>query len=119
MKGICQRAMTLTALAVGAICSGIAQTGAPTPSQSNVTAHVDPPAPSTSAATVNTPPVTAKSEIQPEVAAELLALKTRIEQLEKEVSLARAAQPDSIDAATLDAAKKELTAGMMLRRRPR
>jgi len=112
--------MTLTLLAVGTICSGTAQTGAPNPGQSNLSAHVDPPpAPHSGAATANTPPATAKSEIQPEVAAELLALKTRIEQLEKEVSLARAAQPDSIDAATLDAAKKELTAGMMLRRRPR
>src|SRR5271163_1923847 len=113
MKGICQRAMTLIVLAVGTISLGTAQTGAPNPGQSNLSARVDPPpAPNSGAATVNTPPATAKSEIQPEVAAELLALKIRIEQLEKEVSLARAAQPDSNDAATLDEAKTELTAGM-------
>src|SRR5271155_2658077 len=119
MKGVCQRAMTLIVLAVGTISLGTAQTGAPNPGQSNLSARSDPPpSPNSGAATVNTPPATTKSEIQPEVAAELLALKIRIEQLEKEVSLARAAQPDSNDAATLDAAKKELTAGMVAPPKP-
>jgi hypothetical protein len=124
MKGYSQRFLTLAALAVGMTCSAIAQTGSSKPDppksgQPNLTARVDPPPPPTTAGTAgNTPASAPKSEIQPEVAAQLLALQTRIEQLENEVRLARAAQPDSNDAATLDAARKELTASMATPARP-
>ena len=139
MKVICPEALTLTALAVGMTCFAMAQTGTTqvggTPAgttkisvtqstPSNLTARVDPPPVPAAAtavesaktaaapATANAPAVAPNLGIQPEVAAQLLALQTRIEQLENEVRLARAAQPDSTDAATLEAERKVLTAAI-------
>jgi hypothetical protein len=88
------------------------------PSSTNLTASVDPPA----AATPATPNGGAdathatssadKQELQPTVAQEIEALKSRIDQLENEVKEERArALADSADTAAIKAAEKELVAG--------
>jgi hypothetical protein len=125
MRAIFRNAMTLTALAVGMTCACLAQSATP---DANLTATVDPPAaatpatPTPAAATPATPSggtdatnassTAPKPELQPTVAQELDALKSRIDQLENEVKEEKArALADSADTAAIKAAEKELVAG--------
>src|ERR1039458_380035 len=120
MRAIFRNAMTLTALAVGMTCACLAQSATP---DANLTATVDPlaaatPAPATPATpsggtdATNASSTAPKPELQPTVAQELDALKTRIDQLENEVKEEKArALADSSDTAAIKAAEKELVAG--------
>jgi hypothetical protein len=103
--------MTLAALTASMNCVSPAQTAATAPTQTDLTAKSNPPAtPNT-----NTPQASAatpKPQLQPTVAEEIEALKTRVEQLENEVRAAKAAAlADSSDTAAMKAAEKELLAG--------
>ena len=83
MKSIFRNAMTLTALTVGMTCACIAQSATTQPS---LTARVDPPATSDAGTdATHTSSAAAKPELQPTVAQEIEALKSRIDQLENEV----------------------------------
>jgi hypothetical protein len=115
MRGIFGNAMTLTALAVGMTCVCLAQSATP---DANLTASVDPPAAATPATpgggteATSTSSTAPKPELQPTVAQELEALKSRIDQLENEVKEEKArALADSADTAAIKAAEKELVAG--------
>jgi TolA-binding protein len=110
MKSIFRNAMTLTALTVGMTCACIAQSATTQPS---LTARVDPPATSDAGTdATHTSSAAAKPELQPTVAQEIEALKSRIDQLENEVKEEKArALADSTDTAALKAAEKELVAG--------
>jgi TolA-binding protein len=115
MRRLLRNAMTLSAFTVGMTCACMAQSATTQPVQS---ASVDPPAsPATgtpAAATDATHPASnaAQPELQPTVAQELDALKSRIDQLENEVKEEKArALADSSDTAAMKAAEKELVAG--------
>src|SRR5580704_8293953 len=109
MRQLFRHALTLTTLTVGMTCACMAQSATTQPAQ---TASVDPPT-SPAAATDATHPVpsAAQPELQPTVAQEIEALKSRIEQLESEVKEEKArALADSADTAALKAAEKDLIA---------
>jgi hypothetical protein len=108
MRSALWKAMTLTALTVGIHCAGMAQTVPTTPAQTNLTAKSDPPsAPDT--ITAHPSAAAANPGIQPTVAQEIDALKSRIDQLETQIKQARAAAlADSGDTAALKEAEKEL-----------
>ncbi|MGB8029161.1 MAG: outer membrane beta-barrel protein [Terracidiphilus sp.] len=108
MRGFFRNAMTLTALAVGMTCACMAQSAT-----SNMTARVDPPAtPGGTTDATHTSSSAANPELQPTVIQEIEALKSRIEQLEKEVAEEKAQTlADSTDTTALKAAEKELVAG--------
>jgi len=110
MKIILWKAMTLTALAVGMTCAGFAQSAASRPGD---TARMEPPAtPDPSADTTGGSASAAQPDLQPTVTQEIEALKSRIDQLEREVAEEKAqAQADSADTAALKSAEKELVAG--------
>ena len=115
MRRLLRNAMTLSAFTVGMTCACMAQSATTQPVQS---ASVDPPAsPATAtpaAGTDATHPASnaAQPELQPTVAQELDALKSRIDQLENEVKEEKArALADSSDTAAMKAAEKELVAG--------
>jgi hypothetical protein len=105
------KAMTLAVIAAGITCTGKAQVAATTPTQTELTAKSDPPpAPDTAAASATT--AAAKPQLQPTVAEEIEALKSRIDQLENQVKVAKAAAlADSSDTAAMKSAEKELLAG--------
>ena len=105
--------MTLAALTAGITCAAVAQTAATAATKTELTAKSDPlPAPVPDTGTVHASATAAKPQIQPTVADEIEALKTRIDQLEKEVKEAKtAALADSNDTAALKAAEKDLVAG--------
>src|SRR3984957_5563576 len=115
MRRLLRNAMTLSAFTVGMTCACMAQSATTQPVQS---ASVEPPA---SPATGTPAPGTdathpasnaAQPELQPTVAQELDALKSRIDQLENEVKEEKArALADSSDTAAMKAAEKELVAG--------
>ena len=94
MKIILWKAMTLTALAVGMTCAGFAQSAASRPGD---TARMEPPAtPDPSADTTGGSASAAQPDLQPTVTQEIEALKSRIDQLEREVAEEKAqAQADS------------------------
>jgi TolA-binding protein len=110
MRAIFLNAMTLTALAAGMTCACIAQSATTQPTQ---TASVDPPAsPGVGVDATHPAPAAAQPELQPTVAQELEALKSRIDELENEVKEEKArALADSADTAAIKAAEKELVAG--------
>jgi TolA-binding protein len=110
MKSIFRNAMTLTALTFGMTCACMAQSATTQPS---LTARVDPPATSGAGTdATHASSAAAKPELQPTVAQEIEALKSRIDQLENEVKEEKArALADSSDTAALKAAEKELVAG--------
>src|ERR1035441_10677595 len=84
MRGIVWKAITLAAFTVGMTSLSVAQSSAPNPVASDLTAKVGPPA--------------AKQELKPTVEQEIDALKNRIDQLETEVKEAKAAAlADSTD----------------------
>lgn len=105
--------MTLAVLAAGMDCA--AQTGTATPAQSNFVASADPPpAPASASDTgsAQTSSVSASPAAQPTVDQKIDMLMNRIEQLENEVKLARAAAlADSNDTAAMKEAEKEMLAG--------
>jgi hypothetical protein len=115
MRGILRNAMTLTVVAFGLTCLSAAQsaTSGSNPSNSNLTASVDPPAtPNGGTDASNASSSTAKPELQPTVTQEIEALKSRIDELETEVKEEKArALADSSDTAAIKAAEKELVAG--------
>ena len=98
------KAMTLAVIAAGITCTGKAQVAATTPTQTELTAKSDPPpAPDTAAASATT--AAAKPQLQPTVAEEIEALKSRIDQLENQVKVAKAAAlADSSDTAAMKSA---------------
>jgi hypothetical protein len=110
MKTEIWKAMTLAVIAVGITCTCNAQVAATTSTQTELTAKSDPPpAPDTTAPASAT---AAKAQLQPTVAEEIEALKTRIDQLENQVKTAKAeAMADSSDTAAMKSAEKELLAG--------
>ena len=115
MRIILWKATTLTALAVGMTCACMAQSAT---TDANMTASVDPPAAATPATpnggadATHAASSTDKQELQPTVAQEIDALKSRIGQLENEVQEEKArALADSADTAAIKAAEKELIAG--------
>jgi hypothetical protein len=100
-------AMTLAALAAATACAGMAQTAASDPNTQLAAEAGSPPAPDAhparteSAVTAPAPQVTVEQEIE--------ALKSRLEELEREVKANRAGAADSsTDAAALRAAEKSL-----------
>jgi hypothetical protein len=110
-----RNAMTLTAFAVGMNCACMAQSATAQPTQ---TASVEPPAspaagtPAAGTDATHPAPAAAQPELQPTVAQELEALKSRIDELENEVKEEKArALADSADTAAIKAAEKELVAG--------
>lgn len=107
MRRFFWNAMALTALVAGAVCTGMAQTAA-SDLKTQLTAEAgSPPPPDThpskteSAVTASVPQATMEQEIE--------ALKSRLEELEKQVKANRAGATDSgSDAAALRAAEKAL-----------
>ena len=111
MRIVIWKAMTLAAIAAAMTCVGMAQVAATASTQSDLTAKSDPPSPP-DAITAHSAGATAKPQLQPTVAEEIEALKSRIDQLETQVKEARAAAlADSNDTAALKAAEKEMLAG--------
>ncbi len=119
MKSVFWKAITLAAVTAGTTCAVLAQTAATAPTAAKLTAKSDPPpapastptaAPDTGTAQASA--AAAKAQLQPTVAEEIEALKTRIDQLESEVKEAKAAAlADSNDTAALKAAEKKLVGG--------
>ena len=105
------KSVTLAAVVAASACNVLAQTARTAPTQQNLTAESEPPpTPDAGLAKAGNPAPTPK--LQPTVAEELDALKSRIEQLENEVREAKAsALADSQDTVALKAAEKELIAG--------
>ena len=111
MRSLFWKAAMLTTVAAGMACNVLAQTASPAPTQQNLTAESDPP-PAPDAGITKAGSSASTPKLQPTVAEELDALKSRIEQLENEVREAKAsALADSQDTAALKAAEKELLAG--------
>jgi hypothetical protein len=116
MKGIFRQAMMVSLFAASVGLLATAQTTATQATPTEVAQRADPPLPATATAssdagTGHAATVAAKPDVPPAVADELSALKARIDELEKLVRLERSQSLDSGDAATLDAARKELVAG--------
>ena len=109
MRRFFRNAMTLTALTVGMTYACVAQSAT---TQLSLTASVDPPATSDAKTdATHASSGAAQPELQPTIAQEIEALKSRIDELEKEVAEEKArALADSADTA-IKAAEKELVAG--------
>jgi hypothetical protein len=103
--------MTLAVITAGISCACTAQVAATAPSQSELAAKSDPP-PAPDATTAPVATTAAKAQLQPTVAEEIDALKSRIDQLENQVKEAKAAAlADSNGTAAMKTAEKELLAG--------
>jgi len=111
MRSRLWKSVTLAAVVAATACNVLAQTASSAPAQQNLRAESDPPpAPDAGLAKAANPAPAPK--LQPTVAEELDAMKSRIEQLENEVREAKAASlADSNDTAALKAAEKEMLAG--------
>jgi hypothetical protein len=111
MRIVLWKATTLAVIAAGICCACTAQVAATAPSQTELTAKSDPPS-APDATTTHAATTAAKPQLQPTVEEEIEALKSRIDQLENQVTEAKAASlADSNDTAALKAAEKELLAG--------
>ncbi len=105
------KSVTLAAVVAAMACNVLAQTARTAPTQQNLTAESEPP-PAPDASPTKTGNSAQAPKLQPTVAEELDALKSRIEQLENEVKEAKAsALADSQDTAAMKAAEKDLLAG--------
>ena len=121
MRGIVWKAMTLALVSVGMTSLSVAQSSTPNPTEQHLAAKMEPPpatdkAPAPPSSTKGTVPAATtpatKQELTPTVEEQIEALKSRIDELEREVKQAKAvALADSSDTATLKAAEKALVAG--------
>ena len=112
MRGNFRKAMTLAVFSVGTSVLSQAQTSASSPAPPDLTARVEQPSPAADKGSIPAASSTAKQELKPTVEQEIEALKSRIDQLEREAKQAKdAALADSNDTAVLKAAEKSLVAG--------
>jgi len=112
MSSFIRRFVTLSVLIVGTPLFNVAQNSSSSQSSQDQRANLDPPSASDKPSVPSAPQAATAAELKPTVEQEIEALKSRISELENEVRQSHAEKPvDSNDAATLNAAAKELVAG--------
>jgi len=111
MRSVFWKSAILVAVIAGIACDVLAQSAGAAQIQQNLTAKSEPP-PAADAGSTKAGNSSPTPKLQPTVTEELDALKSRIEQLENEVKVAKtAALADNKDTAALKAAEKELLTG--------